>query len=265
MIRSFFWIGPIGILLVVLSFALLWGEFGSSRHDFTGRCNFCHLTIPTEDNPGKFTRDIDYLCQECHTVSLQNSHPIEMVPSMVVPELFPLDWAGRLTCSSCHDPHAENVDENPEMLRTLARGKSFCDMCHRDFLPIDGRHVGVGLAHSKSGVFEENSLYSQVLDSISLQCLNCHDGVIASDTSYHATGDVLTYNQRSLSHPIGMDYAEAASRDPELNPVELLAPAIMLPDGKVGCISCHNPYSKERMMTVVSNYGSALCLECHKK
>ena len=259
------WIGSTGLLLVTLTFALLWGEFGNSRHDFTGRCDFCHLTEPTEGNPGKFTRDIDYLCQECHTVSLQNSHPIEMVPSMEIPEIFPLDWAGRITCSTCHDPHAENIDDNPEMLRTLARGKSFCDMCHRDFLPIDGRHVGVGLAHSKSGVFEENSLYSQVLDSISLQCLTCHDGVIASDTSYHASGDPLTYNQRSLSHPIGMDYAEAARHDPELNPVEALAPEIMLPDGKVGCISCHNPYSKERMMTVVSNYGSALCLECHKK
>lgn len=173
-----------------------------------------------------------------------------------------------MTCVTCHDPHAETTNDELGFMRTPARGKDFCDLCHRGNLPIGGGvHVGsVGIAHGKSGIVEDRSGFSQVVDKITLECLNCHDGVIASDASYKVLGgEAVTYRRAGLSHPIGMDYRKAALHDRELRPVEMLSPLIALYDGKVGCASCHNPYSRERRMLILDNAGSALCRECHIK
>lgn len=256
------------LVLLVFTAVLLWAGLDGDGHDFRGRCELCHLKMPTDGEVGRFTRDISYLCQECHSISVRNSHPIGMVPSMTVPDDFSLDWAGRMTCATCHDPHVESFDGGSMYLRSSATGKDFCDLCHRGSFPLGGgTHAGsVGIAHSKSGVVEDSSGYNQVLDSITLECLNCHDGVIASDASYKVSGgDALTYQRKGLSHPIGMDYRQAALEDIELRPIEMLSPEIVFYDGKVGCASCHNPYSAKRRMLVIDNYASALCRECHVK
>ena len=128
-------------------------------------------------------------------------------------------------------------------------------------------HIGtVSIAHAKAGVYHEDSQLAQILDRVSMECLCCHDGVIASDASYKIAGeDAVTYQRDGLSHPIGIDYRKAALRDRKLRPVEALSPYIALYDGKVGCASCHNPYSIEHRMLTMNNTGSALCLECHIK
>jgi predicted CXXCH cytochrome family protein len=67
-------------------------------------------------------------------------------------------------------------------------------------------------------------------------------------------------------HPIGIAYPIA---DPRYHPVaSLSAPdsRIPLPDGRVQCISCHDPHNTGRhpAMLVRSNRGSGLCLSCHR-
>lgn len=252
------------VLAVVLNASGLFATNRSSGHDFAGRCESCHLSRPTDGRAGRFARQISFLCQSCHNMNEQNSHPIGMAPSMPMPDGFSLDWSGRMTCATCHDPHSQ---KNNRYLRTAARGRQFCELCHQGFMPMEGKHVGVsGLVHAKRGIYNDRSSLRQVLDDISMECLNCHDGVIASDASYKiAGGDALTYQRSGLSHPVGMDYRKAALQDRELRPVELLSPLITLYEGKVGCGSCHNPYSREKRMLVVSNRGSALCRECHIK
>jgi predicted CXXCH cytochrome family protein len=191
-----------------------------------------------------------------------------MVPSMTVPELFSLDWGGRMTYATCHDPHADDLGAEPKFMRTDARGKEFCDLCHQGALPLGGRvHAGAGsVAHAKSGIVELSDEFAQILDPVSLECLNCHDGVIAPDASYQLQGgDALTYQRDGRSHPIGVDYQQAAALDNELRPVSMLASDIVFYDGKVGCVSCHNPYSRIRRMLVIDDAGSELCLECHIK
>jgi len=265
--KAFLALFVVTLLTFCLSFAL-WGGFTGRGHDFRGRCEFCHLTQPKDGEVGRFTRDISFLCLDCHNVSSRNSHPIGMIPSMKVPEGFALSWSGKMTCATCHDPHAADSGDDLNFMRTTARGKDFCDLCHRGSLPIGGGvHVGsVGIAHSKSGVVEDGNSFNQVVDPITLECLNCHDGVIASDASYKVLGgEAVTYQRRGLSHPIGMDYRKAALHDRELRPVEMISPEIALYDGKVGCASCHNPYSRQRRMLIIDNVGSALCRECHIK
>jgi len=255
----------IGLVTGSLLFGVaIWGGLKDKGHEFSGRCNRCHLTQPETGKPGRFSRSISFLCLECHNVSRENSHPIGVVPSMQVPEGFLLDWSGKMTCATCHDPHA---GADNQYMRTDARGRDFCNLCHRGRLPMQDPHVGtVSIAHAKHGVYHDDSTLAQVLDYFSMECLSCHDGVIASDTSYAiAGGNAVTYQREGLSHPIGMNYRKAALHDRELRPVESLSPYIALYDGKVGCASCHNPYSRQHRMLTMNNSGSALCLECHIK
>jgi len=111
------------------------------------------------------------------------------------------------------------------------------------------------------------------LDESSLLCLSCHDGVIAKDVyrTAHAArmssqlGSAWVGRASLSSHPIGIKYpigdstyrtAEAATADG----------AIKLPDGRIQCISCHDPHNTQRFdyMLVRSNQGSRLCLACHR-
>lgn len=123
-----------------------------------------------------------------------------------------------------------------------------------------------GLNHSDiSHQVTSNSL-DGVIDTCSLNCLGCHDGIAATETKTRTAGEWVTssgFNNRS--HPIGIDYNKARSRSSDLKPAAFLPPEIILPEGKVGCESCHNLYSAQPNYLVRSNTGSALCLECHTK
>ena len=231
-------------------------------HDFSGRCETCHLTSPREGQKNIFAMDIDTLCIECHEVAVKNSHPTKMVPSMRVPDYYFLDWQGRLNCATCHNPHAKSA----MMLRSQARGRGFCETCHQGGVLTGGHVAASSVAHTKNWTPPSHASFGQILDRVSLECMVCHEGSVgpAADVRVGA-GPALSYVGPGFSHPIGMDYAQAAANDRQLRPLDDLSKLISLYEGKVGCASCHNQFSHEGDMLVFSNRGSALCLECHIK
>lgn len=98
------------------------------------------------------------------------------------------------------------------------------------------------------------------LDDASQKCLTCHD------------------NMNTLI--VGLDYVSAARLDRSLVSAASLDARLKLVDGKISCITCHKEYSEETHMELyeesiaepttypmlqVSNYGSGLCLMCHRK
>jgi len=107
-------------------------------------------------------------------------------------------------------------------------------------------------------------------------CLSCHDGTIASeivgggDDDFYAAGAVVNPQR---DHPVGVRYppiqrdGSALRRD--YAPVAKLESegAIKLPNGRVECVSCHDPHNSLgiRGMLVKSDRRSALCLSCHLK
>jgi predicted CXXCH cytochrome family protein len=106
-------------------------------------------------------------------------------------------------------------------------------------------------------------------------CLRCHDGTIARDTLDGSAGQrfVNTDNpglfgtgHGTSEHPVGVDYPQL---DRGFRPATAVVASgtVTLPDGKVECISCHDPHDMagEKHMLVVSNARSALCLTCHRK
>lgn len=117
---------------------------------------------------------------------------------------------------------------------------------------------------------------------VSLQCLSCHDGVIAIDAYGGATGGVF------------MPTAEPANLTTDLkndHPVSVTYPNANLPSGskfnanptgvkvsfggtlKVECASCHDPHNSVVATTGagigkflrVKKEGSSICLACHNK
>ncbi|GAB4294197.1 MAG: cytochrome c [Desulfuromonadia bacterium] len=107
----------------------------------------------------------------------------------------------------------------------------------------------------------------QTVDSFSSDCMSCHDGMNAP---YHdvrirngARRGGLSLETVLASHPIGMHYGSAAYENRSLRGVDELDPNIILADGRVGCLSCHNMLNPDKFHLVVDNGQSGLCFQCH--
>ena len=104
-------------------------------------------------------------------------------------------------------------------------------------------------------------------DSFSKDCLSCHDGVVASDRTINfknSPGRKSQLHGRGGSeHPIGMNYAAYAARDPKNYKPVAFGSKMVFVDGKVGCITCHDMLNREKGHLAKSDYRSALCLTCH--
>lgn len=85
-----------------------------------GQCGLCHATYLDTLEPHEFVVSISEIClqESCHTTDkLGRSHPVgvEVKRSRVVtsvPESLPLE-DGRISCGSCHQPHAEWLSVTP--------------------------------------------------------------------------------------------------------------------------------------------------------
>ncbi|MDM8008771.1 MAG: cytochrome c3 family protein [Phycisphaerae bacterium] len=108
----------------------------------------------------------------------------------------------------------------------------------------------------------------------SLVCLGCHDGTVATSTM--GSGHAMLAGVREgfavpdtfvwRDHPIGVPYPNNR-REYRAEAMVTAAGKIPLPDGRVECISCHDPHNQSGVdkMLVMSNRRSALCLACHVK
>jgi predicted CXXCH cytochrome family protein len=104
-------------------------------------CEFCHDAKPdtsktVDVNELTFRGDIVLLCMRCHEIaphpagSNHNGYPNEEIverANIVIPEEFPLDAEGRLTCATCHNPHVGD----PGATRGIEVGMEICPACHR--------------------------------------------------------------------------------------------------------------------------------------
>jgi predicted CXXCH cytochrome family protein len=78
------------------------------------------------------------------------------------------------------------------------------------------------------------------------------------------TWEHLTFPR--FKHPVGISFRQIAARYPdEFNSPSTLPQEMRLFEGKIGCGTCHNGYSKEKYMLVMNNWRSKMCLTCHKK
>lgn len=114
------------------------------------------------------------------------------------------------------------------------------------------------------------ALAQTTLDRESAECIGCHQ------TYADPSQPGLVCHAEGCNHAIGLDYAAASAARPTLAPPAELG--LALPGGRIGCTTCHVPYSaadhealsarrgtvEPDPMLAVDNTGSALCLECHR-
>jgi predicted CXXCH cytochrome family protein len=231
-------------------------------HQFSeDECSMCHLDI--EQDPASLKLILSSACENCHTDSRQQiSHPIDISPGISVPYDMPLE-DGMLSCITCHYVHSFSVQDKRSsysFLRRSGKGPAFCSACHG----IDPKeHVFFENVHQDS---YQKAHWNSSIDGYTLQCVECHDDKIDMSLSSFGTETWRRFSNSQRNHPVGISFAKIATKSPrKFNPVSTLPKEIRLYNGKIGCGTCHNAYSKEKFMLVENNWRSRLCLECHNK
>ncbi|MDH3713438.1 MAG: hypothetical protein OET44_06265 [Gammaproteobacteria bacterium] len=94
---------------------------------------------------------------------------------------------------------------------------------------------------SAAATAADTPIVSGGLDTLSVTCLACHDGIEARYIAARLAAMPTPYDaHRSLDHPVGMRYRDYPARSPSsFRYILSLDPSILLVDGRVACVSCH--------------------------
>lgn len=143
-------------------------------------------------------------------------------------EKWPLGRKGEMLCLTCHNCSSGSC--------VLRNGKpELCRNCHDC---TEGMACVLGVAHL--GNIRNPAAF---IDG----CLSCHDGSIAPAAGGPGEHSVNVFYIASK------DFKRPSDR------------RIVLINGKVTCVSCHNPYRSEKDRLVRSSSSGNLCLACHRR
>jgi len=250
--------GFIGLALIGwIAFGI--ADLGGKQHMADISCGKCHLLDPTAspEQARKLVAAQEVLCRGCHANALQMSHPSGFVPSMKLPAEYPADWKGTLTCSTCHAIHSTA----PGRLRGNKRGAALCLSCHEPGFFEQMKDRGNSLR--QTGHLGMAGTPGSQVDAQSLQCIGCHENRTDALGVRIGGNNIVYHSSGAANHPIGVRYPANPGRNVNLRSRSMLPKVILLPDGKTGCVSCHQVYKKEHGKLVMPNENSALCLQCH--
>ncbi len=183
--------------------------------------------------------------------------------------------ASEAICVFCHTPHGSNTAD--------VKG------------PIWNRNL------TDTSVFTMYNGMSGVPNNSTLVCLSCHDGVSGlgdvsavdpTDTHIIINGPGAGHSKENVSpncyachfsgemfpediwrigpnltndHPVSVSFADAKTKSPT-GFLESPINGLKLVDGKVECVSCHDPHLPDNGRFLrTSNDNSALCFSCHVK
>jgi len=210
--------------------------------------------LPTAGETGATAHDalLDPACGTCHAGAAEASHPTGIVPTRPIPSVFPLGARGDIVCTTCHDPGAGK----PGLLRAADR-RSLCLSCHDAAFFADLPDPVRALMFA--GHLDARGGSIAGIDAYSLRCMSCHGDQAAGDTRVAAVA-VTAFAARTDNHPVGMKYDEAA-RFGGYVPAAEAAAEVFLPDGRIGCVSCHVPYTRAHGQRAQTRSG--LCFACH--
>jgi predicted CXXCH cytochrome family protein len=254
-------LGGVLALAIVAAGGLAYAVFGSGggQHLQNTDCAGCHLggKNAVGQQAAMLVGSQEALCGRCHPNAIKLSHPSGFQPKAKLPDAYPLDWKGDLTCSSCHDVHGSA----PGLLRGTRQGKDLCFACHDAAFFKKMRDGGASLmvGHLASGVDSQ----APALDVYSRQCMECHgnSGDPKLLTSIDRNG-IARHVDGSVNHPVGANYQKASTFG-GYRPRAVVERRLMLPNGLVSCVSCHHGYLQEHGKLVVTRAESKLCYECH--
>jgi hypothetical protein len=251
---------------------------------YTGKyCNLCHERTPVKGGPVylKYNGDYYRLCNRCHHgMSRGYCHPLDinspLDQKLTIPPGFPLT-DGRFTCDTCHHVYRQCVKRlfGRYMLRgaPYPEKTDFCYRCHnrKKYPALNAHHqiLADGALDTKMCLYchkkkpnEKTATYNEVafIGNVGALCRRCHPikGNHPGDFNHMAKPP----SAKALAHMAVMETT-----------YDIILP--LAPDGKMTCITCHNPHQKG---VVAANKPAAkgagskyrerlpgiLCIECHQ-
>ncbi len=246
------------LLLLCLGMGMIYGLLGfasaKNRHLDSVECQVCHLAgnAVTASNAYQLIDTQERLCKECHIDALAVSHPSGFQAGRLLPAEYPVDWKGDLTCSSCHLVHSNK----PGLMRGGKRGKELCLSCHEIEFFYQMADGGISVQNGVHMTQSPTDSLIKVLDLHSQHCASCH-----FENLGEVSGVILAHGYTTMPHPVGVQYDIGDKEG--YHELAAISEKILLPDGKLSCISCHQAYDKNHGELVMSNKGSALCFQCH--
>ncbi|MDH5483645.1 MAG: cytochrome c3 family protein [Gammaproteobacteria bacterium] len=221
-------------------------------------CQQCHLARGeiTAGNATQLLSTQEKLCARCHESALKVSHPSGFNPGRDIPGDFPLDWKNEITCSTCHNVHTGKHSS----IRGGISGKELCLSCHD--MSFFRAMADSGLSIQQNAHMGKTTNTLSAIDNYSMECMSCHanqgDTV---DISINSRG-IVKHASGAVNHPVGMIYANAYNKG-GYRAMSEISDNVILPDGKVSCLSCHKAYTKKHGATLNKTTRTSLCFECH--
>lgn len=182
-------------------------------------------------------------CIQCHQKPAFTSHGRDKIAGSSTPEAAP---PGPISGSRSGDPSHASAP-----IRAHLEGADRAAVA---------RALSTSTDRNRSGRFATP-------DSESAACMECHDGVTATDAGHTPVAPSDRQPQTLADgHAVGFPYTGRAT-DPDASALahpSRVDPRIRFFDRSIGCGSCHSLYSPEPNRLVLTNQGSRLCLSCHE-
>lgn len=105
-----------------------------------------------------------------------------------------------------------------------------------------------------------------MLDKQTIGCLECHNEMLTIEI--REGKEILDKNFHSTlgKHAIGLNYHDMVLQDPEtFSKPDPKRNNIIFIGGKLGCLSCHNPFSTLPFNLNAPLADNGLCKQCHRR
>jgi predicted CXXCH cytochrome family protein len=217
---------------------------------------------------GKVTMTGQMYPLDVFNTNLSDIHPISFVlPLQPAPDLVPSLTAnppstadttgavnlinGNVECTSCHNPHVQNIDpNNPNFLVINNSSSALCLACHSTIPP----GTGMGLTNSQ---IVSHSMMSAFGGPMTASTTASKTNPLAEwKTSIHATATNKIAPQISLASTSGVSkQASTTARQVSLGHYGSVA--------RNGCTSCHTTHKAQGANSLLQAVDDQVCLTCH--
>lgn len=187
---------------------------------------------------------------------------LSLICMMLLMAIVPAGWGAGLdngTRTGCaFSEYLEDADNRARYEKLIAKGR------YRHTISKNQDQAAMYAVIAKSGYGAEQV---KNLDSLSAGCLVCHDGNSASKVR---PAIINSHNNRKnaikmslAKHPIGMDYEKYSASDASLKSLDEMGQHLNLTEGRVSCLTCHDPLNPGKNHIRVTKSGVDLCSACH--
>jgi predicted CXXCH cytochrome family protein len=174
------------------------------------------------------------------------ANPADLVPSLTATPPSTADPTGAVNlinnnveCTSCHNPHVQNIDPNSSFLVIDNSASALCLACHSTIPPGTGMGMAVAAQSARTSASAKVTDHANPLEGWK--------------TSIHATAPNRVAGQVSVgAYPVA---GETISKKVSLGNYPTVA--------QNGCLSCHTSHNAQSPASLLRGAYDQACIICH--